>query len=445
MPKLAIPEVVPTITYAELLINGSNYTVTDFNGVNITLEKSTTEISNVSAEIDITGPYKTCPLMNGFPPMITLLKSYNGRQYFFLMMNFLVLVATSFIYLQEVDKMENFYKRRVSIQKHQKRMIYLFASIPMTLSFAALIVFIAPRTVYVVHTFAATYFSFCIYGFSRMILDYFGGVKQTAKYLKHKSSTIDFKSLPLTLCCVCLPNPEAKVRYINIFRYAIIQVIPISIFITFIKPAIMVDSSFCADELGESAILSKKADLTKLIKVLSYMDLLSTMTAMNGLKALAKNTVAHLESFQAQQKAFIFTLSLLFFRIQPIILSFLTEQVGKHKPSQPYFSDQAYTIQFNAQLQLFEFLIISVVLRMVFASSWKLQIKSGRKTSVIEISEDSDSEDVGPPKTAKPGRVSALSPSELQRLSQISEKAIAKQAKTRDHRISVTSSACSDT
>ena len=356
--------------------------------------------------------YYMCPILQGYPPFNQILKFGDGWTLTLMLMNIFMVALILVIFIQEGMYMKTYFKQRKKFDRHQRKMVFLQASVPFALAFSALIVNIAPRVHMIVTAFASTYFAFCINGFARMIFDYFGGMRKCAECLiRDGVDKISYRAAPLTCCCICLPTPYPSVKSLKIMRMGVLQIVPISLIVTFLTPAIILDGSVCVN--GKMPVNGLNSSPFIIITII---DLLSTMTAVTALTALAKNTKEHLTQYKVSQKFAVFKLALIFFRVQPSIMNAMASLIGKLKPIRPWYSNEAYTMTFNAQLQIIEFFIISIILRFIYERTLQEQNASRQRASrnwrqIAFLSHNqSDSEDepeqqqiIGSPKSASSG------------------------------------------
>ena len=98
------------------------------------------------------------------------------------------------------------------------RMIIMEANLPFILCLGAFITAFAPRLHALVNIFTSIYFVFALFGFARMIFNYFGSIGKTSDELLEKNTQMSYQAFPLTVCFFCLPKLQASKKHLKILK-----------------------------------------------------------------------------------------------------------------------------------------------------------------------------------------------------------------------------------
>lgn len=319
-----------------------------------------------------------CQLLLGFPTFNAIWSSADAWRITLMVLNIVLVLIILLIFLKEAKYMHRYFRSKNHGQnRHQRKLIYLEASLPFVLSFNALVISMAPRSFSVMQSFTSVYFALSINGFARMIFDYSGGVSGTVELMKSNNKKVSYKAVPLTCCCPCLPEPEPSKKSLSILRIGVLQTVWVCLICTFLEHVLVYDGSFCVQGKIQGAGLASFIQPS-----LTIIDLVSTMIAMTSLGALANCTQELLTKYNIKKKFTMFKLGLMCFRLQPSLLKIFSCSLGNLRPVEPLYSVEAWYITVNSYIQLVEFFILSVFLFMVFQATVKSQIEIENRGSV---------------------------------------------------------------
>lgn len=324
-----------------------------------------------------------CVLLRGYPTFSQIINSTTAGLIALYVCAGIAVAVALLSFISELKYMQRYMKQRIT-DRHQQKVIQLQVSLPIILGFSALIVCLAPRLSHIVAIFSSIYFAFAMFGFARMIFNYFGGVGETEQALVRAATEISYQAFPLTICCFCFPKVRASRTALNILKWGVQQAVIITFLTAFINPAILLDGSICSGGVPDVTVL-------KPIKIaLLVIDLVSSLIAMTALTALANATESHLTKYRVKQKFMLFKLCLLFFRIQPAILGFCSGPLRKIAPTTLHalkLSEQAWLSMFNSYLQVFEFFLVALLMRFMLKGILN-EVRADGKTSRDEAMQD---------------------------------------------------------
>jgi len=314
-----------------------------------------------------------CELMLGYPTFAHIWEHADAIKITLYVCNILMVLLALVALVLEVKFMHSYFRRSNNKQnRHQRKLIYMEAALPFILSFNALVISMAPRAFSIVQSFTSLFFAISINGFARMIFDYSGGVTGTAVLMNQQEPPIEvsYRAFPLTCCCPCLPQKKASKKSLGLLRVGVLQTVWVCLIATFLEYVILYDGSFCVKGQLQGP------GLRSFIKPsLTIVDLLSTMIAMTCLSALAACTegLDNLKPYNIKKKFTMFKLALLFFRIQPSLLTLITCPISNLRPTRPLYSPEAWLKTVNSYIQIIEFFLIATFLFVIFDGTQKHQ------------------------------------------------------------------------
>lgn len=260
--------------------------------------------------------------------------------------------------------------------RFSKYILRMNASLPVVLGVCSYVTAMAPRLYGMVNIFSSLFFVFSMDSFSRMVFEYFGGLDECVKRLaerEHEFRITGKSGIPLLTCCGCCIKPR-KIKSKNdptlkIVKMMIIQNLVVTFFTHFLDAAILLDGSICTNGKPNKTVL------TTINYIFSSVDLISSLIAVTALSILNSNTIIFLTKQNLKQKFAMFRLCLLFFRIQPAILKLFQALLGKTAPIG--YSETAWVMSVNSYCQVFEFLIVSVLMWAMLKRSGKVKETGG--------------------------------------------------------------------
>jgi len=242
------------------------------------------------------------------------------------------------------------------------RLTQILATLPFVLCSGAYITFIAPRLNQLVRLFNSVYFSMALFGFAKLIFNYFGSVKNTSEYLIRRKQKLSYAVRGLTCWLKCLPEVDPTIFHLRLLEFGVLQTVLIAFALFFIQASIILDGSICDNISG----MPRMPLFGSLIKIIRLLDAASALIAMSALSVIAELTMNHTKQLNLRPKFVLFKFQLLFFRIQEAAM-FLSRNAMFHtRPSHPkYGLPTSWSIALNSYCQIFEFTGLQIAMALM--------------------------------------------------------------------------------
>ncbi|XP_070565713.1 organic solute transporter subunit alpha-like [Ptychodera flava] len=254
--------------------------------------------------------------------------------------------VTCVIFLESVYYMT----KKIPVKFRRNKMIWIFGLHPV-FSITSCVGLFVPRSAVMSNFTASIYVSIILYVFLTLMVDYYGGIDNMHHALEDK--LVKLSTLPVLCCCLCLPKIKLH-KNSKILRRLILQNAIARPFILFISSALWLDGRYSPEEIS----------FVEPYFWLSFLSVLSTATAMQGIGIVQVASREALEEYKLTYKALTVQLALVFSNIQLGAVR-LFSSFGLI-PCQDPFGEVARVYNIYNTLVIFEFFLMSFFSRVFF-------------------------------------------------------------------------------
>ncbi|XP_071506752.1 organic solute transporter subunit alpha-like [Diadema antillarum] len=161
------------------------------------------------------------------------------------------------------------------------------------------------------HLIASLCFSFTMFKFLIILVNYYGGYKEMVVSFSAENTSFSLASAPLFCCCDrCLPRKRLTRRSFKWLKIAVLQTAIFKPVTSFIGVVVWLDGVYLTSRLDEDEPFT----------FVNIANILSSMIAMMGLNMLYTASTEHLEKFNIGVKFTFIKLGILVCNVQPAVL-----------------------------------------------------------------------------------------------------------------------------